>query len=159
MRKWICGLLLLAMMTAASGALAAGTTLRTFTPFADTDFAAQAYMDIVTAWEQETGNVVEDYSGLMDEDWMAMMQAMVADGDADIVVLPLGSGLTSEQLVPVADVLAAAPDCGMRLFPAMNEADGAQLLSPVRLNWEALYVNTDVLTTLGMSVPTSTISE
>ena len=154
MRKWISGIVLCAMLlTLAAGAQAAGVTLRTLTPFADMDFAAQAYMDILTAWEEETGNIVEDYSGLMDETWMAMMADMVNAGEADVVVLPVGSGLDGAQLVPVADILAASPDCGMKAFPAMAEADGAQLLSPVRLNWEALYVNLDVLTTLGLDAP------
>lgn len=153
MRKLVCGMVLLAvLLTAAVGGHAAGVTLRTFTPFADMDYAAQAYMDIVTAWEEETGNIVEDFSGLMDESWMELMNGEVKQGEADVVVLPLGSGLTDAEIVPVSEILAIAPDCGMKVFPAMEE-DGKQLLSPVRLNWEALYINTDVLTTLNLSVP------
>ena len=61
MRKWILTMMAALLMTAVCGsALASGVTLRVFTPFADADFAAQAYMDAVTAWENETGNLVED---------------------------------------------------------------------------------------------------
>ena len=77
--------------------LAAGTTVTTFTPFADMDFAAQGYMDIVTAWEEETGNIVEDYSGLQDDLFLQQMTDMVSGGTADIVVVPVGSGLTGLQ--------------------------------------------------------------
>ena len=52
MRKWFLTMAAALLLTAVcAGALASGVTLRTFTPFADADFAAQAYMDAVTAWE------------------------------------------------------------------------------------------------------------
>lgn len=108
-----------------------GTTVTTFTPFADMDFAAQGYMDIVTAWEEETGNIVEDYSGLQDDLFLQQMTDMVSGGTADIVVVPVGSGLTGKQLVSVDELLAAAPDCGARKMTAMAESDGSILLTPV----------------------------
>ena len=59
MRKRISGLMaFVCLLVAAASALAAGTTVTTFTPFADMDFAAQGYMDLITAWEDETGNMV-----------------------------------------------------------------------------------------------------
>ena len=98
MRKRISGLMtLVCLLVAAASALAAGTTVTTFTPFADMDFAAQGYMDLITAWEDETGNMVEDYSGLEDDLFMEQMQEMVTAGRADLVVVPLGSGLTKDQ--------------------------------------------------------------
>ena len=154
MRKWMILMVsLLLMMGAFSGAMAAGVTLRTFTPFAEVDFAAQGYMDMITAWEEETGNVVEDYSGIMDEAWMETLRGMLASGEADVVVLPAGSGLTVNELVSAPELAAAAPDIGAKKFSAMKESDGSILLSPVRLYWEALYVNTDVLARYGLSVP------
>ena len=156
MRKRISGLMaFVCLLVAAASALAAGTTVTTFTPFADMDFAAQGYMDLITAWEDETGNMVEDYSGLEDDLFMEQMQEMVTAGRADLVVVPLGSGLTKDQLVSVDELLAAAPDCGARRMDAMAERDGSVLLAPVRFNWEALYVNTDVLEANGVAVPTN----
>lgn len=153
MRKWIAVMIsLCVLLGAAAGAQAAGVTLRTFTPFADVDFAAQGYMDMITAWEQETGNVVEDYSGVIDELFMENLRAMLADGTADVVVLPVGSGLTVQELMSAGE-LAADSDCGIRKLDALKEADGSLLLSPVRLYWEALYVNTDVLARYGLGVP------
>ena len=81
MRKGLCMLMtLMCLLVFSCSALAAGTTVTTFTPFADMDFAAQGYMDIVTAWEEETGNIVEDYSGLQDDLFLQQMTAMVSGG-------------------------------------------------------------------------------
>ncbi|MBR3794547.1 MAG: extracellular solute-binding protein [Clostridia bacterium] len=154
MRRLIAMLLsLCVLLCAAAPALAAGVTIRTFTPFADMDFAAQRYMDMITGWESKTGNMVEDYSGAQDEEWLLQMQEMIRRGEADVVVLPLHSGLTVGELVTVNELIAAAPEAGTKRFEAMKEADGSVLLAPVRLNWEALYVNTDVLAQFGLSVP------
>ena len=77
MRKRISGLMaFVCLLVAAASALAAGTTVTTFTPFADMDFAAQGYMDLITAWEDETGNMVEDYSGLEDDLFMQQMHSL-----------------------------------------------------------------------------------
>ena len=154
MRKRIVFVCVLLVMTlCAACALGAGVTLRVFTPFADMDAAAQSYMDMITAWEEETGNVVEDYSGLMDDAWMETMLSMVRAGAADVVVLPMGTGLTQEELVTVDELLAVTDNLGVRRFDALTEEDGSVLLSPLRVNWEALYVNTDVLEASGLSVP------
>lgn len=154
MRKWMMMMVSLCLMLCTcAGAMAAGVTLRTFTPFADVDFAAQGYMDMITSWEEETGNVVEDYSGVMDEAWMQTLGSMLRTGEADVVVLPAGSGLTVNELVSAPELAAAAPQSGAKKFGAMKEGDGSILLAPVRLYWEALYVNTDVLARYGLAVP------
>ena len=154
MRKPIAVLLALCVLAAlAAGACAAGTTLRTFTPFADTDFAAQCYMDLITAWEAESGNLAEDYSGPADEGWLSQLGEQLAAGAADVVVLPMVPQLTGAQLVTADELLAAAPESGAKRFASLAQADGTVLLAPLRLNWEALYVNTDVLARYGLSAP------
>lgn len=154
MRKLIALVTLLCVWTALTcGASAAGVTLRTFTPFADLDFAAQGYMDLITVWESETGNLVEDYSGSMDEDWMQEMRRKTASGEADILIIPIGSGLTDAQLVTAAELAQATPELGAKSSACMAEESGSILLTPVRLNWEALYINTDVLAAQGLAVP------
>lgn len=153
MRKIMAMMLALAaLLCAAGGAMAAGVTIKTFTPFADMDFAAQSYMDLITAWEAETGNAVEDYSGVMDEIWFAQLEEAVLAGEADLLVLPVESGLSVRQLVSAGELMEAT-DIGFKMFDAMKETDGSVLLAPVRLNWEALYVNTDVLAKYGLGVP------
>ena len=154
MKTWTALMMTVCLLLAmAAGAQAAGVTIRAMTPFADVDFAAQGYMDMITGWEAETGNIVEDYSGAMDESWMDSVQMMIQRGEADVVVLPVGTGLTVNELVSAPELCAAAPEIGAKKFSAMKESDGSMLLSPVRLYWEALYVNTDVLARYGLSVP------
>ena len=153
MKKWIAAAAMCLMLGICAGAMAAGVTLRAFTPFADMDFAAQSYADMITVWEAETGNVLEDYSGTMDDLWMSALLQMLESGEADVAVLPVGSGLTVNALVSAPELAAAAPDIGAKKFSAMKESDGSMLLSPVRLYWEALYVNTDVLARYGLSAP------
>ena len=156
MRKtFMCALLAAALCLACAGAFAAGATVRTLTPFADVDFAAQAYMDIVTAWEETSGNLVEDYSGLTDESWLARMLEMAASGEADLLIVPVGSGLTAQQAVTVEELMQEAPQLGARRFASMAEGDGSVLLTPVRLSFEALFVNTDVLEAAGVAVPST----
>lgn len=156
MKKWMAGFCAMAvLLSVCCGALAAGVTLRLFTPFADLDAAAQPYMDMITAWESASGNVAEDYSGLTDEDWLKQTLEMVRSGEADIVILPLGTGLTHEELVTAGELCEAVPDLGVRSFSAYAEADGSVLLSPMRVSFEALYINTDVLEKQGVAVPGS----
>lgn len=155
MKKTLCLFLLCAMVCMCSFAAAAGVTVRTLTPFADMDFAAQAYMDLITAWEEETGNFVKDDSGAADEAWMNQLKDMAAIGEADIVIVPVGSGLTAYELVTAGELAAAAPQLGVKALSSMAESDGSVLLAPVRLNWEGLYVNTDVLAKNGLTVPSS----
>ena len=121
MKKWIAGFCAMVMLVgAACCALAAGVTLRTFTPFADLDAAAQRYMDVVTEWEAATGNVVEDYSGLTDEAWTQNMLDMVRAGEADVVIVPLGTGLTYDDLVTAKELMEAVPDLGVRSLAASS---------------------------------------
>ncbi len=146
---WVSFLL---MVLVAVTSLASGTTLRTYTPFAGQDHAAQAYNDLMEEWGQETGNAVEDFSGEMDEVTIESLKASLAEGKVDIVVLPVGAGIDPALLVDAATLQAAAPDCGVRLMNGMRE-DAGIILTPVRFNWESLYVNTEVLTQHGMSIP------
>ena len=156
MRKWILTMMTALLLTAVCGsALASGVTLRVFTPFADEDIAAQAYMDAVTAWENETGNLVEDYSGTQDEMWLDQLRIMLDEDEVDVIVVPVGVPIDGNQVV-TAQELAGALDAGVgRVFTSMKESDGSTLLVPVRLSWEALYVNEDVLEANGLAVPTT----
>ena len=157
MKKAMTLLLVFVLICACCAAGASGMTVKTYTPFADMDFAAQAYMDLITAWEEETGNFVRDDSGAADEAWMIQLAQMAAGdkAEADIVIIPVGSGLTADELATAGELAAAAPQLGAKVFSSMAEADGSILLTPVRLNWEGLYVNTAILEQYGLNVPAS----
>ena len=87
MKKFLATLLALCLLLPA-GALADGLTLNTTSPFADYDFAAQAYVDALAAWEQATGNMVDDSSALPDENWMTAVSDGLNRGTLDVVFYP-----------------------------------------------------------------------
>lgn len=154
MRKFFALMITLCLLLSACGA-SAEVSLNVFTPFADMDFAAGSYMNMMVEWEKATGGHIEDYSGVTDDVWFDQLYAMVEEGTADVLIMPVGSSLTYEDVMTVEELMEAAPQLGLKSFSAMREADGSVLLSPVRLGWEALYINTDVLAANGLAVPTT----
>ncbi|MBQ8092220.1 MAG: hypothetical protein IJ242_01390 [Clostridia bacterium] len=154
MRKYVGVLCFLCLLAISSLALASGATIRTYTPFADQDPAAQQYNDLMESWSSETGNAIEDFSGTMDEAYMEALGEALRAGEADIVVLPVGSGVDTSLLIDVNTLLAAAPDSGIRIMDGLRE-DSGTFLTPVRFNWESIYVNTELLQQYGMTAPST----
>ena len=62
-------LALLLLLTLPAGAMAEGITLRTASCFAGTDASAEAYVELLKAFEEQTGCVIEDASAASDESW------------------------------------------------------------------------------------------
>ena len=150
-RYLITGLAVLVLLSAS--ALAEGVTLRAYTPFADMDPAAQGWEELLQDWQQETGNTVEDYSGVQDENWTQALQAALSGGTADLVILSPGMAEAGQLLT--AEELRARGAANARSLPCMKEKDGTVLLSPVRLGYETLFVNADVLSAAGLEAPKS----
>ena len=148
------GILLWAALLLPCVALCEGVTLRTYTPFADMDPGAQGWEEILQRWSTQTGNTADDYSGAQDETWFSELNTALDAGEADLVIVPVGSGLTAGKLT-TADELAAAGAQGVRSLADMQEQDGTILLTPVRLGYETLFVNTDVLAQAGLAAPQS----
>lgn len=143
--------LLTALAMLCGSALAEGVTLRTYTPFADMDPAAQGWEELLQSWQQETGNTAEDFSGVQDENWMQELGAALSAGTADLVILSPGMAEAGQLLT--AEELRARGAGSARSLSCMKEKDGTVLLSPVRLGYETLFVNTDVLASAGLSAP------
>ena len=64
-----------------SSACAEGATLRTMSCFAGDDAAAVSYVELLRAYEEQTGNVVEDNSATSDEGWKARVLSEFAVGN------------------------------------------------------------------------------
>lgn len=148
MRRTIGLVIGLCMLAFAACGFAEGVTLRTFTPFAGEDFAAQAYMDMATQWEEENSAFVEDYSALLDERGFEQLVELMESGEADVVIIPYGAGFESS-LIPLGQW---PQEIGAKRFASIAGED-ADVLAPVRINWEALYVNLDVLEANGLTMP------
>ncbi|MBP3657134.1 MAG: extracellular solute-binding protein [Clostridia bacterium] len=153
MRKW--AMLLCLLLLAACAVPAAAQTISVYSPFSQYDDAHEAYMRMAAQWQDETGHRIDDYTGDMDDTWLALLREAVESGTADVVIMAPGSGFTGEDMITVDELMQAIPEAGVKRFASMREADGSVLLTPLRLNWEALYVNTDVLAAHGLAVPQS----
>ena len=133
---------------------ACAAVLRVYTPFADMDPGAQGWEELLRAWEEKTGHTAEDYSGVPDEDWLNSLRDALSRGEADLVVLPVGSGFGTSELLSAGE-LSELGLAGARALPALAERDGTVLLTPLRFQFETLFVNRDVLEKHALPVPAS----
>ena len=91
-------ILMLSFLLSAAGASAEGVTLRTVSCFAGEDAAAGAYVELLHAYEEQTGNRVEDDSATSDEGWKTRVLSDFAVGN-EPSPLSSSSRLTDRQLV------------------------------------------------------------
>lgn len=154
-KKWLLFLLSLCLCVPA---LADGVRLRTVSSFAGADTAAEAYVDILKAYEARTGNTVSDTSAASDEQWKAGVLNDFAAGNEPDILFFFAAGADSAPLlsrvVPIAEINAAYPALHLPESDALREADGAVYAIPVRGYWEGLYVNTDLFEAHGLALPT-----
>ena len=150
--------LLLAGMLMVTGACAEGVTLRTVSSFAGADTAADAYVDILKAYEAESGNVVLDTSAVSDEAWKTGVLNDFAAGNEPDILFFFGAGADSAPILykvtPIAEINAAYPQLNMPESDALREKDGLVYAVPVRSYWEGLYVNSDLFEQYGVPLPT-----
>ena len=156
MRRWIC--LTIVFLLLFASALGEGVTLRTVSSFAGADAAAEAYVDILKAYEAETGNTVLDTSAVSDEAWKTgVLQDFAAGSEPDILFF-FAAGADSapilSRVVPVGEINAAYPGLDLKENDALRESDGKVYAVPVRSFWEGLFVNTDVFKACGVELPT-----
>lgn len=148
--------LALSLLLLLPGLSLAEVTLVTATTFAGYDAAAQDYSDALEAWETQSGNVVDDYSGMPDDAWLGSVSTQLADGTLDL--LYTSTQLDDAQLayfVPVDEILQKYPDFPAKTYAQLAQGDGKIYAMPVRMAWEALYVNTDLFVENNIALPTT----
>ena len=159
MKKLAAALLIFALcLGLMSASTAEGVTIRTVSTFAGTDAAAGAYVELLRAWETETGNKVEDASATSDEAWKTgVLNDFAAGNEADVLFYfakTADSAPILNRVVPISEINAAYPDLTLKENPLSAEADGVIYSIPVRPFWEGLFVNTDLFTQYGLELPT-----
>jgi raffinose/stachyose/melibiose transport system substrate-binding protein len=139
-------------------ALAQGLTIKTVSIFAGDDAAALDYVELLRAWEQETGNRVEDASATSDEAWKTgVLNDFAAGNEADVLFYfakTADSAPILDRVVPIQQINAAYPDLHLTENTSIAEADGVIYAIPVRTFWEGLFVNTDLFEQYGLELPT-----
>ena len=133
-KKVIAGCLILACLF--SCALAEGVNVRIVSSFSGSDQAAGAYVDILHAYEEATGNTVSDSSSPSEETWKASVLTDFAAGNEPDVLFFFAAGADSAPLlsrvVPISEINAAYPDLCLPENPVLREADGLIYAVPVR---------------------------
>lgn len=140
-------------------AAAEGITLYTASTFAGADTAAEAYVELLKAFEEETGCIIEDDSATSDESWKTGILYDFAAGNEPDVLFFFAANADStpilSRVVPIDEINAAYPDLNLTENQALAEADGRVYAIPVRPFWEGLFVNTDLFAQYDLELPTT----
>ena len=151
--------LLLALLLLWPAAPAEGVTLRTVSCFAGEDAAAVSYAELLRAYEEQTGNVVEDDSATSDESWKARVLSDFAVGNEPDVLFFFACSADSAPIlrrtVPIAEINAAYPNLALPESDALREADGVVYAIPARPYYEGLFVNADLFERCGLDLPST----
>lgn len=140
-------------------AAAEGITLRTASTFAGSDTAAEAYVELLKAFEEATGCVIEDDSATSDESWKTGILYDFAAGNEPDVLFFFAANADStpilSRVVPIDEINAEYPELNLMESQALAEADGRVYAIPVRPFWEGLFVNTDLFEQYDLELPTT----
>lgn len=142
-------------------AAAEGVELNVTTTFAGEDGNAQNFKDAVAAWEESTGNTVNDASATSDESFKARIEMDFQTG-AEPDVLFFFNGADANSFIEAGKVVSI--DTIRETYPEyasnMNDdlitpslVDGVKYAVPVNGFWEAMFCNTQVLEAAGVAVP------
>ena len=165
MKKQMAVLLAGALACSAfSGAMVAnaeGVELNVTTTFAGEDGNAQNFKDAVAAWEEATGNTVNDASATSDEQFKARVEMDFQTGaDPDVLFFFNGADANSfieaGKVVPIDTIRETYPEYASNMNDELitaSVADGVKYAVPVNGYWEAMFVNTTVLEAAGVEVP------
>lgn len=156
--KKTCLLLALLLTLLTGCASAEGVVLKTVSCFAGADTSASAYVEILKAFETETGNRVEDTSAASDEAWKASVLYDFAAGNEPDVLFFFAANADSapilSRVVPIAEINAAYPQLHLAENALLAEADGKVYAIPARPFWEGLFVNADLFEQYELDLPT-----
>lgn len=144
-------------------ALADGVTINVTTTYAGEDSNAQNFKDSVAAWEEESGNKVEDSSATSDESFKSrIITDFEAGSEPD--VLFFFNGVDSNQfveqgkVVSIDEIREVYPDYASNMKDDLlgaSPVDGVNYSVPVNGYWEGMFVNKEVLESAGVEVPTT----
>lgn len=161
MKKQLAMLLAGAMTVGMISAPVMAAELNVTTTFAGEDGNAQNFKDAVAAWEEATGNTVNDASATSDEAFKARIEMDFQTG-ADPDVLFFFNGADANSFIEAGKVVSI--DTIREVYPEyasnMNDdlitpslVDGQKYAVPVNGFWEAMFVNTAVLEAAGVEMP------
>ena len=148
-------------MAGAVPAFADGVDLNVTTTFAGEDGNAMNFKNAVAAWEESTGNTVNDASATSDETFKARVEMDFQTGaDPDVLFFFNGADANSfieaGKVVSINTIREKYPEYASNMNDDLitpSIADGVKYAVPVNGYWEAMFCNMEVLDAAGVAVP------
>ena len=141
-------------------AFAAGTTLNVVTSYGGDDGNRANFEAAVKAYEESTGNKVNDGSATSNEEWKAKVLTDFETGSEPDVLFYFTNAdaepfISAGKVVSIDDIRAEYPDYATNMKSSMMAvaADGKQYSVPSSGYWENMFVNKAVLEDCGVEVP------
>lgn len=142
-------------------ASSSNVSLNVTTTFAGEDGNAKNYQDAIKAWQEETGNTINDSSAVADETFKARVTSDFQMGsEPDVLFYFNGADANSfveaGKVVSIEEIRKEYPDFASNMnddLIAPSLVDDVKYAVPVNGFWEAMFVNTEVLDAAGVKVP------
>ena len=138
-----------------------GVELDVVTTFAGEDSNAKNYQDGIAAYEEASGNTVNDNSATSDETFKTtVISDFEMDAEPDVLFFFTGADANSfieaGKVVSIEDIRAEYPDYAANMDDAklpLSIVDDKAYAVPTNGYWEAMFVNTAVLEDAGVDIP------
>lgn len=135
--------------------------LNVTTTFAGEDSNAGNYRDGIAAWEEASGNTVNDGSASADETFKTTVATdFEMDAEPDVLFFftdaDANDFIAGGKVKSIEDIREKYPDYGSNLDDSklpVSLVDGKSYAIPTNGYWEGLYCNTKVLEDCGIEVP------
>ena len=139
----------------------ASVMLNAMTTWAGSDGGSAVYQKYIKQYMQETGNIINDYSGGSDEDFkQRVLMDFEVGGEPDVLFYFNGSDadpfVKAGKVVPVRTIQEEFPDYASNLQESMFEpsgVDGEIYSVSIYGYWEGLFVNKRICEKAGVEVP------
>ena len=164
MKKTLAMLLVLVMLLSLCSVLAfadKSVTLNVVTSYGGDDGNRKNFENAVKAYEESTGNKVNDGSATSNEEWKAKVLTDFETGSEPDVLFYFTNAdaepfISAGKVVSIEEIRAEYPDYAANMKDSMMAvaADGKQYSVPSSGYWENMFVNKAVLEDCGVEVPT-----
>lgn len=151
---------LVLVLTCACTAMAEGVSLNVVTSYGGDDGNRANFEAAVAAYEQATGNKVNDGSATSNEEWKAKVLTDFETGSEPDVLFYFTNAdaepfVTAGKVVSIDEIRAEYPDFATNMKDSMMAvaSDGVKYSVPASGYWENMFVNKSVLDACGVAVP------
>lgn len=167
--KKLASLLLVLVLIPFAGCAGGGTgtggsdanEITVVSTFDSSDGNHENYVTAYTAFEEASGVTINDQSAPANEEWKKDVLASFEEGtEPDVLFYFTGADanklVEEKKVVSIGDIRKEYPEYAANMKDSLipvSPVDGRQYAVPVNGYWEALYVNTAVLSAAGVEVP------